>query len=116
MVIRSIYDDWDEVMAAYPLTDGLKYSMALRYDHGFFIHTDEVKEKTLAEVVEIYEKLKSKDFKKPRGKTWQAIELVQLWEEATGKGFYSPGREQMYVDMFEGNRGRKGFPAFGSSL
>lgn len=97
----------------FPLTDGLLVSMAFRYDHSFgfeappevpadliqlFGHTKESRKQIIVKMREYYAKFSASDCQPPEYGN-DNTEL-QLFEEVSGEGFYSTGRESTYADSF----------------
>jgi hypothetical protein len=94
-----------------PLTKGLLVSMAIRHSHDFNLDsttqlyflvgfTNARRCNLINELKEVwYEKFSKSDYVKPE---WDGptITELQLYEEVTGNGYYSPEKEESYASRW----------------
>lgn len=88
------------------LTKGKLISMAVRCDHSFYMLTDDSKQTMLDEMQKYWDDFVTTDFAEP-SYTGAPSDKWRAWQEATGyDAFWSPERDQSYVDSFEKSKGQ----------
>lgn len=85
------------------LTPGKLISMAMRYNHGFVAYTRHVQDEVLQLAKREWDKVAASGFAKPSSPGSD----MQMWEEATGNGFWTPERDEYYIDIYKGPEGNQ---------